>query len=335
MGVLLEFKEGELVLHGTDFAKGAMVTVPCECDVLAKVLTNFMDFKSLVSRFAGDVLSISFKKDKILISDDDTDLELNVQSNVSEYPVIISEIDSTVTPLRIDCQCFVRSIMYCLHACSTAEQSRFALCNVYIHSHHSYRNQVKVYCADGNRMAWTGIDVQRDGMAEEFGLLVPIEAARAIIDLFGDENGEVVVSASASSIWINSNNIDFHARLGEGRYPDVLKMVKNLPIDKTIINADKLRIFLRQAAVLKFGDDTTIDAEGDGNLMHFSMHSSKGKAKGKIACDLKVEFSIGLDYLSAAVQDSNNIEMGFIDKVLYVSKKVEDIDLQEIISLRL
>lgn len=298
MSVLLEFGDGYLTMSGTDLTKAMTIKIPCESPVLAKSLTNFVNLKTMISRFTGKDISIGLEKKEILLSDGQSKFKVPTESNVSEFPRPMWHSDSDVRhTIAIEASDLIDRIAHVMHA-ADPKGTKFAASSVCLIDS---GGQLRIICLDGRRISFSDIPKASSGVSE-ITALIPVEAARSMIEIFRGIEGTMKLYITESSVYIYTETIDFCCRQNEGRLPRITNYLKEAAsVEMHLLSGFQLYNMAKQASCVCEEEKFGIDMKGQDGQLSLYIKTAKGEFDAKLSCDSTMDFTVSAWFLMDAL----------------------------------
>lgn len=331
MSVLLEFGDGYLTMSGSDVSKSMSIKIPCESPVMMKSLTNFASMKTMISRFTGKDISIGLEKQTILLSDGQSKFKIPTQTNISEFPKPSWHSDEDVQhTISIEAEELINRISNVIHASNTKSGVSVASSVCLIDSMHYLR----IVCFDGNRLSYS--DFPQVKLHEsEVVALIPVEAARSLIEIFRGVEGTIRLCITESSVYFYSETINFHCRQNEGRLPRLTNLLKDISETQLhLVGGLQLHNLAKQASCVCEEESFAVDLVGANGNLSLYIKTAKGEFRAEVLCDASFEMPISVWFLIDALSKCNQeseVSIGYTAAQRLVIKKfvdgVEVIDL--------
>ncbi len=333
MSVLLEFSDGYLTMSGTDLSKSITVKIPCESPVLAKSLTNFANLKTMISRFTGKDIAIGLEKKEILISDGQSKFKVPTETNISEFPrPAWNDIEGVHHTIVLEAGDLIDRIAHVMHAADPT-LLKYAANSVCLVDDNDY---LRVICLDGRRMSWSDIP-KANGKSSRITALIPIEAARSMIEIFRGIDGTMKLCITESGIYIYTETINFYCRQNEGRLPKINDHLEEAnSLDMHLISGFQLYSLTKQASCVCEEEQFGVDLHGKDGQLSMYLKTAKGEFDAKTACDSTMEFTVSVWFLMDALSKAPNeceVSIGCTDSRgrLVIKKVIGEIEVTDII----
>ena len=145
--------------------------------------------------------------------------------NPEEFPIIPSIKEGEV--LSVDCFSFCQALNQVLDIPSSS-LARPEISGIFL----SFQSDlVKIVATDSFRLAERKIFLKTN-LSKEYSLILPQGAAREIVSIFGDKEGELKIYFSPNQIWleymmveVSHPQLQFTSRLIEGEYPNYQEII--------------------------------------------------------------------------------------------------------------
>ena len=297
--VLLEVKENELLLTGTDLEVELMGRVmldqPADSGSITVPARKLMDICRTLPE--NSTLDITFDAPKLLIRSGRSRFSLatlpaNEFPNAEELPGQL-EFDITQQDLR-----------------GLIERTQFAMA---MQDVRYFLNgmlwevkdgQLSAVATDGHRMALSTISIPVSGNSQ---VIVPRKAILELSRLLVDASGEVSVTLGSNQLRVKADDYTFTSKLIDGRFPDYTKVIPKGGDKIVFIEKDILRQALSRVAILANEKHRSVRIELRTNLLRVATNNpEQEEAEEELSLiyqggDLDIGFNIGylLDAVSA------------------------------------
>ena len=309
--VLLEVKDGQLALTGTDLELELVARLPLEGDVLGGETTvparKLLDIcKSLPAEadikveVDGERLHVRSGRSRFTLATLPASEFPNLEeessgSRFSVAPAVLRElIDST--------------------AFSMAQQDvRYYLNGMLLELR---KGRLRTVATDGHRLAMADADVE--GISDESQVILPRKGVMELARLLGDMVQPVDVVVGKNHVRVSAGDVIFTSKLVDGKFPEYDRVVPKEGNKQVIADRDTLRQGLSRVAILSNEKYRGVRMQlADGSLRVQANNPEQEEAEEEVSVDysggeLEIGFNVSylLDVLNAIEGSQVEIQLG-------------------------
>jgi DNA polymerase-3 subunit beta len=228
-GVLLEAKDQELIIRGTNLDLGIEITVPAKILSPGKVLVPGNTLSQFLTHLRGEKnVGLELKKDVLIFSSQLEDVKFKTLPP-EDFPVIPKQAPNTI--IKIEAQSLSSGLKSVFFAASPSSMKP-ELSSVYVYG----ENDTLVFVGtDSFRLAEKKIAI-KDSFDGSF--LVPFKNVSELTRILDGIKGKVELGINKNQISIKSENIYLVSRTVEGSYPDYRQIIPKNPKTEIICLRD-------------------------------------------------------------------------------------------------
>lgn len=311
-GILIEAKNNELKLTGTDLELGIVTTIPCEVVQEGSFVIDSKLFGEIIRKLPD--LSINIKVDDgnyAQIKCDNSQFKIKVQPSI-EYPELpgIENAKDLVIPKEI-LKSMIRQTVFA----TATDDFRPVLTGELLEI---VNNKISLVAIDQYRMAYKRINIEDNS---ELKAVIPGKTLVEINKILENIEGDV-------KIFITNNHIFFHldgtivtSILIDGKFINYQDIVRNEFNLKVTVKTKDLQESIERASLLaKEGNNNLIKFKINDEKMIISSNSDMGFVQEEVPItlegeDLIIAFNSKYILEGLKVIESEEIEMHFVNNV--------------------
>ncbi len=228
-GILLEAKDQDLIIRGTNLDLGIEITIPAKVVSPGKVLLPGNTFSQFLSHLRGEKnVALELKKDVLVFSSQLEDVKFKTLS-LEDFPIIPKQ--ETSTEIEIEAQNLAGGFKSVFFAASPSSMKP-ELSSVYVYG----ENDTLVFVGtDSFRLAEKKIKI-KDSFDGSF--LVPFKNISEIIRILDGTKGKIKLGINKNQISIKGEGLYLVSRTVEGSYPDYRQIIPKEPKTEIICLKD-------------------------------------------------------------------------------------------------
>jgi len=316
--VLLEAKDGSLIIKATDLKVGfetkipAVIEIPGSttvfCDKFLGILRSLPDGEITFEQNENERLSIKPLDKKIVF-------ELNCISS-EKFPELQSIEENHY--FEISQELFNSMISQTIFSISV-DEARYFMNGVYMEKND---NTLVMVATDGRRLSYISADPESD-VNDFSGIIIPPKILNLIKKLSSGE-GNLSLAVTEKTIYVKFDNQRITSTLIEGQFPNFSRVIPEHQDYNVIIDRNSLNEALKRVSLLAEQKSKRIYLTfSDGNLNLKSEESEIGMADEDLSCDytgeeirLAVNYIYLQDPLKVIKEDSLKIEFSEANKAV-------------------
>ncbi len=314
--ILIKVKKNYLNLVATDLEVGVKWWALTKTEKEGEIIIPSNIFSSFISFLPDKEVDISSSKDNLLINCDN--FKTQIRGFDSEDFPIIPEVPEKRSVL-IDSGVFCQSLIQIVDIPSFST-NRPEISGVFFSVK---KNEMKIVATDSYRLGEKIIKLNSSS-EEEFSFILPQKAAKEIIGIFSEKEGEIKLVFGVNQVLfeipmpgkISHPQIQLFSRLVDGDYPNYEEIIPQKNETKTIINRVDFLNQIKASSI--FGGKTNevklkINPEKKG-IEIFSESSETGEFKSFISAQMKgkkEEVSFNHKFLKEGLLSIKSPEVSF------------------------
>lgn len=283
--ILVDAKKNSLEIIGTDLEIGVRYRMLADTQEEGGVAVPAKSLSSFVSTISGDGVSLETKGEHLLVKSKDFETKLKTLSS-EEFPIIpsLKTGGDTITLVARDlCEGISQVVGF-----SGTMQARPELSGV----HFSFAGQELRFAAtDIFRLAEKTIFLS-EKQTKETSFIIPQRAAKEIISLFGDREGNVLLHLSSTQIMCEYNrdrdplapHIQLVSRVMEGEFPAYQNHIPSSGKVSLRMSREELLSHLRAAGIFagKSNEVRFIIRPKKGDVSIFAQNTETGESSSRL-----------------------------------------------------
>ena len=309
--VLLEVKNGSLLIKATNLDIGLEITVPVRSEVDGVIAVPGNTLSSLISQLSDDKsVSLEVKDGNLYVSSSKNKAVIKALSP-DEYPSIPKVDKDTSKTLKIKAQSLVNGLKAVWYSSATSSiKPELSSVRVY-----PLNNSLVFVATDGFRLAEKSINVKN--IPDFTHILIPVKNAGEIIRVFDGLDEEIEVVIDDNQIAVISKDTYLVSRVIEGNFPDYKNIIpKEFVTEATVLKQD----FMKSLKINTIFSDTfyhvkfIVDPESK-NIQLTTKNNDIGESSTDLSGAIKgqkIDVNFNYKYINDALQSLNSDSIDFM-----------------------
>jgi len=243
--VMLDAREGQLTITGTDLELELVCTVDADCHTEGRTTVNARKLNDIIrSAPLNSIVHLTLENEWLTIDIERSHFKL-ATLNANDFP---TAPEPAVDAMKYALPESTLRRMIDNTAMSMAQQDvRYYLNGMLIEM---TSDALRCVTTDGHRMAFSEFALSLD-LPQTLQFIVPRKAVLELARLLNENNNsEIEISLDSRQLQIHLNNLRFTTKLIDGRYPDYQRVIPNQYEMLASLDRQTLKSALNRAAVL-------------------------------------------------------------------------------------
>ncbi len=311
--VLLEAREGELVLTTTDLDVGIIGRVAAEVEKTGTVTLPARKLSTIIRELPDAEISVTVDKDNVASVKCGPSFFKIMGLSAEEFPPLNEPDDAA--EFKLEQRTLRDGLRRTSYAIST-DETRYVLNGIF----HSFKEgKLTLVATDGRRLAMTDSDVEFPD-SQETDFILPTKAVNELARLLQDE-GEVRIKVGQSQVVFELNNNVLFSKLIDGTYPNFRQVIPGPANHRVTFERESFLRSIQRVSILASDKASTVKLQfGDAEVKVSASTADIGEAEETIAVKYAgkhMSIAFNPDYLMAPLRnlDSDEVHLDLIDEL--------------------
>lgn len=251
--ILLETQNETLRLTATDLDVGIICVIPVNCSEQGAITIPARRFGDIVKELSADKISVTAKKNNMVIIETDTCQFKIMGIAREEFPKLPELKDKTVIKIE---QPALKEMLNLTSFAVSYDETRYILNGILFKLSDNVLNLV---ATDGKRLAVTERKPAQH-VEKDIYIIVPAKTIHELNRSLKDE-GDAAIIVGENQVLFDLGNVVVISRLIEGEFPDYRQVIPPLSPNKIKIDRTQFLFAVRRAALLSTPDYQAVKME--------------------------------------------------------------------------
>jgi DNA polymerase-3 subunit beta len=309
--VLIETQQDNVRLTATDLDVGISCVVPVDIQEQGAITVPAKKFSEIIKELPGDSISITTKKNNLVIIETETCQFKIMGLPREEFPKLPEFKDKEAIKLN---QADLKQMLNLTYFAASFDETRYVLNGVLFKIN---KNNLTLVATDGKRLAITEKKLNQ-GLEQELNIIIPIKTIHELNRNLRDE-GELSLVLGDNQVLFDLTSTMIISRIIEGEFPDYQQVVPPISDNKMKVDRMQFLLAVKRAALLATPDYQAVKLEVFKNKLVVSKSTPDiGESREEVAISYQgKEMVIGFNpnYLIDALKNLSleEIEMELTD----------------------
>ena len=287
---LIETKDGQLQLSGTDLELGITTTVTATVHEAGATTIPIKRFGDLIKELPQHPITITVKKNHIAVVECGTSHFKLMGLPPEEFPKLPTIQEQH--PLQLSQEMLLRMLNLTAFSMSH-DETRYILNGAFISAK---KGRVRIVATDGRRLAVIEQAVSGFAPTQEYHAIIPTKTVHELHRLLG--NGDTVtIIFGANQIKFDLGQTTIVSRTIEGEFPNYEQVIPPEAHEKVSVSREALLLAIRRASLWTTQESQSIKLDLVKNLLIVSKQTPElGEAREEVAAEYRgPEVSVGFN----------------------------------------
>ncbi len=301
-GILIEAKEGNIVLTGYDLEVGSKIQMEADVVSEGRVVLAAKNLCDILRMVPADTVSIDCDERNICkIKSGEAEYSL-IGTSANDYPELPTL--TKFSPISLNLAVLKDMIRKTIFSVSTGERNP-------VHTGVKFEvgeGLIVLVAVDGARLAIRRENINYTFDETKLEFVVPAKTLSEILKLNGDEESEIEILAGERHIIFKYESYEIISRLLEGNFINYKAAIPLTSSTQIKVNTRSLIECIERTSLIITDKSSPVRCSVENGIMKFSSVTAIGTASDKIAAEI----------------EGNSIEIGFNNRFVLDALKVCD-----------
>lgn len=303
--VLIEAREGELILTTTDLDVGIVGRVDAEVAAEGSVTLPARKLSTIIRELPDAEISVSVDKDNVATVRCGASVFKILGLSAEEFPPLTDP--ENAAEFKLEQATLKDGLRKTAYAIST-DETRYVLNGIF----HSFKDaKLTLVATDGRRLATAEFDVEFPD-SQETDFILPTKAVNEIQRLLGD-SGEVRIKVGSSQVVFELNKNVLYSKLIDGTYPNFRQVIPGPANHRVTFEREQLWRSIQRVSLLSSDKASTVKIQfGEGEVKISAASADVGEAEESLPVKYNgkaMTIAFNPDYLMAPLRNLSNDEV--------------------------